>query len=139
VLIAEIDRAPRVVDRRFDLASVPDDPALLEETIHVACGVPGDGVDIEVGKCAAEVVALLQDRQPAQAGLEPLETDLLEQSRVVGDGAAPLFVVVLDVQRIGAAPPAARDLGRGSPVRGLRSSMVTCPRRHRYLKIPRIP
>ena len=57
----------------------------------------------------AEALALAQDREPAQAGLEALEADLLEEPAVVGDGEAPLLVVVAAVERVAARPEAADD------------------------------
>src|SRR4026208_1029909 len=66
-----------------------------------------DRVEVEVGERGAEVLALAEDRQPAQASLKPSETDLLEQASIVSDRLAPLFVVITDVERVGAAPPTA--------------------------------
>jgi hypothetical protein len=43
---------------------------------------------------AAECVTLAEDREPAQAGLEAFEAQLLEQPVIVGDGHAPLVVVI---------------------------------------------
>ena len=67
---------------------------------------------------APERLALAQDRQPREAGLKPLEAQLLEQPHVIGDGKAPLAVVVGAVLGSRAGPPAAGDAvrARNQPV-----------------------
>ena len=83
-------------------------PGVAEQPLDVRRTELGDGVDVELGERTPEVLTLAQDRQPRQTGLEALEAQLLEQPGVVGDAAAPLVVVVVDVQRVVAAPPAPR-------------------------------
>src|SRR6185503_15069756 len=65
-----------------------------------------DAIDVEFRERRAEVRSLPEDRQPAQAGLESLEADLLEQSPIVGHRPAPLLIVIRDVERITGRPPA---------------------------------
>jgi len=50
----------------------------------------GDPLGIEAGEALPERLALVQDRQPAQTGLEAFEAKLFEEARVVGDREAPL-------------------------------------------------
>jgi len=57
---------------------VANDAFVPEECRHVARRVPRNAIDIEICEGAAEIVALPENRQPAQAGLKPLEADLLE-------------------------------------------------------------
>jgi hypothetical protein len=64
---------------------------------------------VEVCKRAAEVLALPEYRQPAQAGLEAFQADFLEQATIVPDRLSPLTIVILDVERICPAPPTAND------------------------------
>ena len=54
----------------------------------------------------AEVLALAQDRQPREAGLEAFEAELLVEARVVDDRPAPLVVVVRGVVGRARAPRA---------------------------------
>ena len=68
----------------------------------------GDPVELETGEGLAEILALAQDRQPRQAGLEAFEADLLEQAVVVGDRPAPFMVVIVQIVRQVAVPEAAR-------------------------------
>src|SRR5690606_27032783 len=64
-------------------------------------------LEVEAGERPAEGLALLQDRQPAQPRLEALEAELLEEAPVVAHRPAPLVVVVREVERVLARPPAA--------------------------------
>jgi hypothetical protein len=84
----------RVVDRRADLAAVADDARVGQEPVDVAVVEAGDHGEVEPGERGAERLALAQDRQPREAGLEPLQAHLLEQPMVVGEAEAPLGVVV---------------------------------------------
>src|SRR5262245_19879538 len=96
-----------VVDRRFNLAPMTDDAAVAEQASDVAGAEPCHAREVEIGKRPPERVALAKNRQPAQSRLKSFETDLLEQPVVSGDRASPFVVVVADIQRIGARPPAA--------------------------------
>ena len=107
VLVDHLERSPGVVDRRPDLASVPHDAGIAEQSAHVGLVESGHGGRIEAGERGAEVVALAQDREPRQAGLESLEAQLLEEPHVGRDAAAPLVVVVREVVGRGGAPGAA--------------------------------
>ena len=74
-------------------------------------------LDLEAGEGAAEVLALAQDRQPREAGLEALQHQPLVEAAVVGDRPAPLLVVVGDVVGRGGAPrAAAAAVGPGARV-----------------------
>jgi len=86
---------------------VANDAFVPKECRHVARREPRDAIDVEVHECAPEVLALPEDRQPAQTGLEAFEADLLEQTSVVFDRLSPLAIVILDVERIAPTPPAA--------------------------------
>jgi hypothetical protein len=57
----------------------------------------------------AKIFALSQNCDPAQTGLKTLEYQELKQSLVLQYWDTPLFIVVRDVKRIAAAPPAARS------------------------------
>ena len=80
----------------------------------------------------AERLALAEDREPAQAGLEALEADLLEQAPIVADREAPFAIVIVDVERVAAGPPApvggrrARDHCRNRPPAHLRRGWCGC-------------
>ncbi len=106
-LAPQLDHAARVVDRRFDLAAMAHDAGIAEQAGDVVRIERGDPLGIEAGEAVPERLALVQDRQPAQAGLEALEAQLFEQPRVVGDRKAPFRVVIAPVERCRPAPGAA--------------------------------
>ena len=105
----KLERGDGIPDRRLDLAAMADDRRVGEQPLHVALVEPGDALDREAGERLPEALALAQDRQPREPGLEPLEREELEQGVVAPLLAAPLVVVVGAVERIVAAPAAASD------------------------------
>lgn len=66
-------------------------------------------LEVEAVERPPEVLALAQDRQPREAGLEAFETELFEEAPVVVDRKAPLGVVVGLVLGRGGAPEATDD------------------------------
>src|SRR5438034_1774593 len=68
--LAQRERRPRVRDRGLDLAAMPDDPRVGEQTLDVALAEARDLLGIEAGEGAPECLALAQDRDPREAGLE---------------------------------------------------------------------
>src|SRR5579864_4348173 len=85
----------------------------------------------------AEVLTLAKDRDPTQSRLESLEAELLEDPAIVRDRTTPLTIVVVLVQRIAYAPPAARaPIGsdRDADRSGIHQlGRVTAPRLSRVL------
>ena len=83
-----------IVDHRLDLAAVAHDRCVgqlagispLPESRHA--------LELEPRKRAPEGLALAQDRQPGQPGLEALEAELLEQPHILRDRKSPLGVVI---------------------------------------------
>src|SRR5207244_1380415 len=63
-----------------------------------------DGLDVEAREHLPEGVALAQDGDPRQPGLERLQRHPLVEPAVVGDRAAPLVVVIGEVVRRGERP-----------------------------------
>jgi len=101
---------------------VTNDPLVRQQLRDIARREPRNGIDLEVRECAAEVLALPEDREPTQPRLEAFEADLLEEAPIVFDRLPPLTIVILDVERIRPAPPAAVDL------RLLRTHLLKMPR-----------
>ena len=77
--------------------------------------------EVEAGEGVAEILALAEDRQPRQAGLEALEADLLEQPEIVGDRPPPFAIVIDRVVR------RARHPRRSAPCRPRRQSGLRSP------------
>ena len=104
--IAQRDRRARVGDRGLDLAAVPDDPGVGEQPLDVRLAELGDALGVEARERRAEVLALAQDRQPREPGLEALQAEALVQPALVHHRPAPLLVVVAVVRLVGALPAA---------------------------------
>jgi hypothetical protein len=107
-VLPESERTAGVRDRGLDLAAMADDSRVAEQALHVALAEAGDALGVEVRERRSEVVALAQDRQPGQAGLEALEAEPFEQPALVAHGTSPFVVVVLDVELVGHGPAAFR-------------------------------
>ena len=88
-------------------------------------GEPRDFGRIEVSEHSAVGVALLQDGGPAKSCLGAFEDEEFEKGVVVVDGDAPLVVVVVDHERVGAGPGASGLGGHGSRV-GVRAASYGC-------------
>src|SRR5690349_23199846 len=86
---------------------MPDDAGVFQQALHVAPAKLCNDGGIEIPEGLSEVLALAENRDPAQPGLKALEADLLEQTAVVGDRPAPLVIVIPDVEVIFTRPPAA--------------------------------
>ena len=86
--------------------------------------VARDLLGVETVEGGAEGVALAQDRDPRQAGLEAVEDELLEQRAVVPFRHAPFLVVIGEIERVDARPRAAtQPVGvdeRGAGTDGIR-------------------
>lgn len=109
-LVAQHPSALRVVDDGSDLARVAHDARVAQQTRHVGGVEGGQPIHVELAKGAPEGLALVQDGQPAQAGLEAFEADLLEQAPVIGHRKAPLVIMVVLVGGRGLAPRAAHRM-----------------------------
>ena len=94
-------------DRRHDFGAVAHDAGVLHQRLDLRLVVAHDLFRIEAVEGGAEGVALAQDGDPGQAGLEAVEDQLFEQRAVVPFGHAPFLVVIGDIERILARPGAA--------------------------------
>jgi hypothetical protein len=103
---AEGERRACIRDRRLDLAPVTDDRGVRKQPLDVALSEPGDPLRVEAAERRPEALALAQDRQPRQPGLEALERQPLVQAPLVADRAAPFLVVIGEIERIGRFPAA---------------------------------
>jgi hypothetical protein len=89
-------------------SAVADDPGIQEQPLDLARAEPGDDLRVEALERLAEGHALAQDRDPRESRLEALQAQELEQRSFVAQRQPPLLVVVRHVERVVAAPPAAR-------------------------------
>ena len=95
--LAQGERARGVADGRLDLAAMAHDARVSQQARDIGRPEPGHGLDVEAGEGGTEGLALAQDGQPRQPGLETLQAQLLEQALVIGHRPAPLGVVVMPV------------------------------------------
>ena len=88
-------------DRALDLHAVAHDAGVLHQLARPssACSARSSPA-CEAVEGAAEVLALAQDGDPRQPGLEAVEHQLLVQRAVVVFRHAPFVVVIGDVERI---------------------------------------
>jgi hypothetical protein len=102
----ERDRGSCVRHRSFDLPAVPDDRRVGEQPLDVAAAELRDAVRLEPLERGSECVALSQDREPGEAGLEPLQAQALVEAPLVPDRTAPLLVVICVVGGVARLPAA---------------------------------
>ena len=92
--------------------------------------IPGNARWVEPVEGGPVVLALVEDRLPAQAGLSSFEDQELEQQPIVVDRHAPLVVVIVAVERPRGPGTAQRFdfLSHGSPieVRNVSQSILSC-------------
>src|SRR5258706_1291363 len=88
-----------VLDDRRDLQAIADDSGIGHEPHHILLRAPRHLVDIEALEGRIQAGPALQDEFPAQAGLEDLEAETLEQHRLVAAGKPILAGVIGALQR----------------------------------------
>ena len=86
-----------------------DDAGVAEQPLDVPLGERRHALDRKAGESGTKVLSLAEDRDPREPRLEAFEREQLEHRVVALLLASPLVVVVGLVQRIVAAPAAARD------------------------------
>src|SRR4029077_8578623 len=92
-LLLELEKRPRVADRRAHLLPVPDDPGILEELLDLSGVVTGHALRVEPVERVEEARALVEDHAPGEPGLEAVQDELREQVAIVVERHAPLLVV----------------------------------------------
>ena len=83
------------------------DAGVGEQPLDVLRTEARHALGIELREAAPEGLALVEDGEPTQAGLEAFEAQLLEQTTLIGDREAPFAVVVVAVDLRRFAPAAA--------------------------------
>lgn len=97
------DQGLGVSDGRPDLHLVADDPGVRHQAGDILLAETRHRFRVETREGHPERLAFAQDHDPVQPRLETLQHQPLEQQRllrVIGEGASPLGVVVVLVQRI---------------------------------------
>src|SRR6185437_11642537 len=99
----------RAGDRALDLGAIADDADVIHQCVNLPGVVARDLLGTEIVKGAAKILALAQDREPGQPGLEAVKDQLFVQRAVVIFRHAPFIVVIGHVKRIFAWPRAPRQ------------------------------
>src|ERR1700730_17188657 len=95
------------VDGRFDFGAGADDAFVLKKPRNIFFSHARDLLRIKVAEGFSEGLALAQDGEPGESGLESVEHERLPQRTAVALRNAPLFVVIGAHQRIVFGPGAA--------------------------------
>src|SRR3984957_7501185 len=103
-LFHDLEIGFRAVDRAFDLGAIANDADIVHQRVNFLGVVMCDLFGLEIVEGAAEIVALAQDRDPGQPGLETVEYQLFIQRAVVIFRHAPFGVVIGHIKRVFAGP-----------------------------------
>src|SRR5699024_2222713 len=94
----------RIIDGRFDLAPVANDPFVRDESFDVRVVKPRNDGGVETSECLAEGLPASENEEPTQPDLEHLKAQALEELRLIHSEArrrhSPLGVVVVTVEVI---------------------------------------
>src|SRR5262245_24214287 len=99
-LLHRVEIGARGEDRALDLHAVAHDAGILHQLLDLFRRVARDFRRLEAVEGAAEILALAQDGDPGEPGLEAVENELLVERAVVVFRHAPFLVVIGDVERI---------------------------------------
>jgi len=100
----DIQNAPRIPKRRFNLQAVPHNAGIAQKTGNIVLGIPGDTLTVEPMKRPPVMIPFPENREPAQTGLGPFQDKELKKAPVVMNRDTPLLIVVSDIGRVIAAP-----------------------------------
>jgi len=78
-----------VGDGGVDLGPVADDAGVGQEALAVVVGIGGDADGIEPVEGGPEILPLMEDGAPGEAGLKVVQEEELEKGAVIVDGDAP--------------------------------------------------
>src|SRR6185312_12067077 len=106
-LLHDLEIAARGENRALDLGTVAHDAGVAHQLLEFGRAIARDLLRLEIVEGFAEVVALAQDGDPRQAGLEAVEHQLLVERAVVVFRNPPFLVVIGDVERVLFRPEAA--------------------------------
>src|SRR5262245_1433808 len=112
-------------DGAFDLQAIAHDAGVLHQFLDPLRRIARNLFRIEAVEGAAEILALAQDGDPGQAGLEAVEHELLVERAVVVFRHAPFFVVIGDVERILSRPRAAGEAVGVQEGRGHSAALIS--------------
>lgn len=89
------------------LTAIANDPGVLKQGIQLPVFVARNFIRVETVEKFSIALPLSQDRDPGEASLCPLEKQKLEELAFIAHGYSPFVIMIVDVERITAAPVAA--------------------------------
>ncbi len=95
-----LEDASSVIDHRVDLQAIPDDAGISKETRAFALPVSRHPVQVESMKGGAEVIPLLENREPRKSRLIDLEREALEEGVILPQRKPVFAIVVGTVERM---------------------------------------
>ncbi len=104
--LLQFEGAVGIVDCRHDLAAMTHNAGILHQTLNVFVSKCRHFLDVKPGEGSAKILALAQDCQPGQAGLEPLKAQFFKQPCVIGNRMSPFMVMIFKIAILIAVPPA---------------------------------
>ena len=105
--LAHVQIGPGAADGGLDLGPAPHDAGIPQKARHIRLAVAGHALGIKAVEGGAEGLALLQDGDPGQPGLEPVQDQLLPQGPVVPLRHPPFGVVIVAIEGVVTGPAAA--------------------------------
>src|ERR1700722_18982165 len=99
----------RTVDGALDLGAVAHDADVVHQRVDLLRVIARDLLGLEIVERLSEIVALAQNRDPRQPGLETVENQFFIERAVVIFRHAPFGVVIGHVKRIFTRPGAPRQ------------------------------
>ena len=88
-----------------------NDTLVLQQSFNILILKLRDCFHLKILESVAKHLSLFQDRDPTQAGLKSLKTDLLKHAAVILYRPAPLAIMVSNIDRQIRAPPATWNIG----------------------------
>jgi len=109
-LLAQFKGPVGIVDRRADLALVPNNARIEHQPLDIGLTKLRHPIHVKCSKGLAKGFTFVQDGQPAQARLKPFEADFLKKPAVIADRKSPFVVVVMLVGVSCTAPSAPANM-----------------------------
>src|SRR5207244_4122764 len=110
-LLLDIEKSSCILQRGCNLEPIANNARVAQQTLNPAAVVTRDALGIESVEGGAVVLAFLQNRVPAQAGLSTLEDKEFKENAVVVLRLPPFLIVITDGERV-AGPVAADEIRR---------------------------
>ena len=96
--LAHIEKHFGVLNGGYDLQSIPHDPFVAQQPLHIARAVAGDLLWAKSIECFPIVFPFLQNGGPTQSRLRAFEDEKLKEQPIIVHRHAPFLIVITDVR-----------------------------------------